>query len=639
MAQNNNIDRLHSGLLQGMFRIVSIAWLLLAFSSSESCDAQSTAIPPEGTPWQRWLPPPRSLTAQHEAQARLLSRLRDALNTEPSKDANLPRLSDADVQSLKEAMKHFGGNLPDGLSPDVLDSIPPELISKALSNPELMRQAKEMAEQYLEKERPKSGSKQESPANPPISKSQENTSTEPKKQTQPAGGAERPTPPRRPTPAEGTKPTSKATDGLIPETAIETAPKSKPKEDNFNELMNKLLKTQEQFEKSKKDPVATTKETEFNDFNPLLLNNPDEFQGQQTNTAPGERPQPNPVPSQSSQSNKAKPQSASPSARTPTPATRPSPGSGRESQQSASGTESTSSNARNNDGNNLSNRSKTIDSNPLDSKDVRKELDRRGLGPTLQKFIEDARVKVANRPKQNGSQASESPTNETKTPGEKNSLEDGLNSANRSSIAPNASKGTDFSAKPTIARPPLPETDFSKGVKKAGDYLSNLWTQISKSSSAAPSARSTSASPTTDSSASDALNLPNPLNADFFPYLVAIAILGFAAFLALKHRVRSEQVRNEMLLAQLAPSIDEIRTREDLVHAFHLLAKQRFQAAQAWWTCGYVAKQFDTKLPQYKSPMQTLATLYDQARYYPMEHQLSAQQIDEAKIALKQCKG
>ena len=86
-------------------------------------------------------------------------------------------------------------------------------------------------------------------------------------------------------------------------------------------------------------------------------------------------------------------------------------------------------------------------------------------------------------------------------------------------------------------------------------------------------------------------------------------------------------------------AVDEIQTRDDVVRAFHALAKQRLQAAQAWWTCSYVAERFQETLPEHTQPIRTLSGLYEQARYYPAEHKLNDDQIQSAKLALKQCEG
>ena len=185
---------------------------------------------------------------------------------------------------------------------------------------------------------------------------------------------------------------------------------------------------------------------------------------------------------------------------------------------------------------------------------------------------------------------------------------------------------------------------MSKGFQETGKYLNNLWTQVSKSTQSTQSTPRAAASPPPSStpqaySTNEAFWLPNPFNAQVLEGLVVLAIVGAIAFFAFRYRFRSEQVRRELLQAQLAPRIDEIRSREDVVRAFHALAKQRFKSAQAWWTYGYVTEQFHLALPEHATPIRTLSNLYEQARYFPMQHQLTTDQIEDAKLALKQCEG
>jgi hypothetical protein len=182
---------------------------------------------------------------------------------------------------------------------------------------------------------------------------------------------------------------------------------------------------------------------------------------------------------------------------------------------------------------------------------------------------------------------------------------------------------------------------MSKSFQETGKYLNKLWTQISKSSQSTPRATASPSPRSTQqaSSSNEAFWLPNPFNARVLEGLVVIAIAGAIAFFAFRYRYRSDQVRRELLELQLAPRIDEIRSRDDVVRAFHALAKQRFKSAQAWWTYGYVTEQFHRALPEHSTPIQTLSGIYEQARYFPIEHQLTTDQIEDAKFALKQCEG
>lgn len=671
------------------------ALLFFAICATRFSLGQSPANPADETPRQRLLPPPRAIGNEPETQAKLLSRLRDFLKSDPAKGAKLPALSDDEVQSLKQAMKQYGGDLPDGLSPDILDSIPPEMISKALSNPELMRQAKEIAEQFRKENGPRQNASPTQAGDPSLPKPTENTNLPPDSPTRQRDNNSRRTPGSNNNRAEQTpvptaEPKSNPNDRPAQGNRSAPVPKSKPEGGDFKELMNKLLKTQQQFEQSKNEsqdslPPKDSDKDQSPFDNPFEERQPDRLTTtKETEVAAGTTPQnksnPALTPSQSGSQNgssrSGSPGGTSSNRATPPPASQPAnsqtpiaqtPGRNRStlprsqpkeesatngaqqnrSQQSSSSSSSASSaNGQNSNAtnatNNGTNGGRANPSNSPGSQDIRKELDRKGFGPAFQKIIEDARAKVAQRPKPNGTQPAESLPSSPKIPAENKGNSAANDPANRPANSPNppsSFKATDTAFKPAAPRPSQPDSDFAKGVKQASNYLNSLWTQIAKTSDGGAPSTSTPAASSQNSLSIEAIEMPNPLDASVLPYIILIVSLGAIAVIALRYRVQAEQARKEMLQAQLAPVVDDIRTREDLVLAFHALAKRRFKAAQAWWTCGYVTQQFESKLPQHKNPMHTLSRLYDQARYYPMEHQLTAKQIDEAKLALKQCEG
>ena len=269
-----------------------------------------------------------------------------------------------------------------------------------------------------------------------------------------------------------------------------------------------------------------------------------------------------------------------------------------------------------------------------DPKDLRKELERKGLGPTLQKMIDDARANIAKGSKPGAIKASEDPKNSATIPNEvKNSLP-----PNSATPSPRVARPPESNpTSPQKAGPPQKDSEVAKGLKQAGNYLSNLWSQISRPTNSEIRESTASGSESKAQSNEPSMQFPDPLDGRVLAYLAVFAIIGVIVFYALRSQVRTEQERNEAIKAQLATRIEEIRTREDLVRAFHVLARQRLKAAEEWWTKSYVTQQFDSTMPQHSNTMRTLSQLYDQARYYPDDHQLTQTQIDEAKLAFKQC--
>ncbi|MCY2985277.1 MAG: hypothetical protein NTY15_16750 [Planctomycetota bacterium] len=704
--------------------VAIFAAMVVVLGLTGRCMAQATDSTRVDTPSQRWLPPPQSYPTQQDNQARLLSLLRDSLLRGDSvKPSNPSRLSDSDVQSLKEAMKQFEKYFPKGLTADSLDAIPPELISKALSNPELVKQAKELAEKYSKENQKKK------------SNGQDDKNEEPKSETKPTENA---IPPSTQNTGKNQSPSRQSQQ--IPEdrpdkSTRESTPEVDPKGKGFVDLMNKLRSTQETYEQNQQQsnsepgqpqsssakerssrgvaqhpdfkgpfPTSDTPELPPSSLTEPAPTNPSQTNrkgSQERSTAqrPSGTSMPNANNGQSSSSRRNKdpkqpsnPSNSKPSNSVPPNPQRSEPNSSPRKTENALPTGSRE-NSLSNDtssGNSLenelrkqfgdgrlensqgkenkrseppsgfspSNERRGQNSKPFsrdsfnsnDSKsgsqsnsstDIRSELDRRGFGPTMQKIIEEAqRASQAERPKAMPSKQSGATASTSAKSGNEENRE---SKSDIATTTPTKQPSSGFS-KPNepIQGPPKADSPISKSMQKTGDYLSKLWTDATKNSTASPKpTNSRSSTPRNSSTAPFARpeipSIPNPFSAQVLQGLLILAVACVVACVILKIRFHKEQERKEALAAQMAPRIDEIQTRDDVVRAFHALAKQRLQSAQAWWTCGYVAERFQETLPEHAQPIRTLSGLYEQARYYPSEHQLSDDQIQSAKLALKQC--
>lgn len=80
-----------------------------------------------------------------------------------------------------------------------------------------------------------------------------------------------------------------------------------------------------------------------------------------------------------------------------------------------------------------------------------------------------------------------------------------------------------------------------------------------------------------------------------------------------------------------------LRSRDDVVHAFHQLALHSVGLVQVWWTHRLVASQLSVLTPAIQPAVQTLADVYEQARYLPPDVELPADRIRQAQAALEQC--
>ena len=562
-------------------------FMAFAFTSGMNCFciAQEAKIPAIDTPSQRWLPAPRAFPTQQENQVKLLSRLRDALlQGNESKDSNPSRLSDTDVQSLKEAMKQFENYFPEGLTADSLDAIPPELISKALSNPDLMKQAKEIAEKHANGNRPKKDNENQS-----SNKNETNKNETSEKLADEHGIA---------------APDNKAT-------------QRDSKRNDFADLMNKLRSTQQNYEQNQNqaenardsnqetspkersgNPAALPQDLDkpfspTNDFQSPSSPRPEsKSQRQPEPSSQPQEPFANPNlkrpgmssankrPSSSSERRSNEPiQTTNPTSPRPSESSLPSaqrsePSSGRRrsenAQSSTSGTGSAS--ASNTSQSILENeiRKQTNDAREAtkisdsradtkmgSSLDVRSELDRRGFGPTMQKIVEEAqRASKAARPRTSlGKQPEASKGDDTKI------AEAGSNESDKNVkiTAP---------AKPQVTSPsrltepsprnPRPESSVSKSMQKTGEYLNKLWTDATKNSTAsvkpAPPRSSTSGNATsTPIARPEFLSIPNPFNTQFLQFVLVLAVACVVAFFVLQMKSKRVQERKEALAARMCP--------------------------------------------------------------------------------------
>ena len=91
--------------------------------------------------------------------------------------------------------------------------------------------------------------------------------------------------------------------------------------------------------------------------------------------------------------------------------------------------------------------------------------------------------------------------------------------------------------------------------------------------------------------------------------------------------------------ADLAKEIltEGIRTRADVVRAFHRFVLRRAQPVATWWNHRYVASKLSEASPQLKTVISDLASVYEHARYLPPEVSLTSDEIDRVQAALKQC--
>lgn len=80
-----------------------------------------------------------------------------------------------------------------------------------------------------------------------------------------------------------------------------------------------------------------------------------------------------------------------------------------------------------------------------------------------------------------------------------------------------------------------------------------------------------------------------------------------------------------------------LKTRADVIRAFHQLVKQS-RSVSDWWTHRSIVKHFSTHTPQLAPAISELAMVYEQARYFPEDVELSPQQLAQVRTLLESVK-
>ena len=289
--------------------------------------------------------------------------------------------------------------------------------------------------------------------------------------------------------------------------------------------------------------------------------------------------------------------------------------------------------------------------------DVKKELENRGFRGTLEKIVEKAKEEsrarqeqdsVAGQPKttprsQDKTTDSASPLNDAMSPGDpglQKSLGDLLNGldGNIQDIAKDAKFNEpprDNQRTPDAPfQPQPPKSDSNLG--KMRDAASGFFSDLSKAPQA-PVASPTSKSATGggDVFASDA---PFAVGSFFLVACVMMAVGGLIAYLLRKPLMKLVSEATGITKGHSALQPNEIRSRGDVIAAFHDLALSSRQAVETWWTHQAAAQKLAAESPQSKQAVNTLAEIYEEARYLPDDVELAAEKIQSARTALAACR-
>lgn len=272
------------------------------------------------------------------------------------------------------------------------------------------------------------------------------------------------------------------------------------------------------------------------------------------------------------------------------------------------------------------------------SEAIRKQLDEKGFGPTLQRIVEEA------------SQASRKESNAIAAPGPQPKGENSDPSKSGEVKAPAQlpkPKGSPPAEQPNRSSPPSPSANPSKPSSppttnsntNSINSWSNWFAKIAKEINATPAAKPPQV-PRPEMGATPGQSLEIALPSPWLLLPTALVGLALASCILYSRRRRvqakahRDPFKNQIDLLKTPSSI---QTRADVILAFHQLADRIVHPLESWWTHRNIASQVCRTMPSAQTPVNVVVDIYEQARYLPSEVRLTDNQIDEVRRALKEC--
>ena len=143
-------------------------------------------------------------------------------------------------------------------------------------------------------------------------------------------------------------------------------------------------------------------------------------------------------------------------------------------------------------------------------------------------------------------------------------------------------------------------------------------------------------------SSEDSAALTQPAASTSFDWTPALILGGILAALMLLiptvRRLQSRvRVNEEFRATEIALVPHEIRTRQDIVRAFHQLAKRCSRSVRPWWNHLQVATELSRVIPDRQQTVSELSAVYERARYQPLDHELTPAELAAAQMAIRKC--
>ena len=276
--------------------------------------------------------------------------------------------------------------------------------------------------------------------------------------------------------------------------------------------------------------------------------------------------------------------------------------------------------------------------NPRDEvKDsVKQELNRKGFGETIKGIVERA-TKESRQPKP---APSSSNTGDQNT-GSGNGAESGALSDSMLRTLDGLKDELAEIAKDAKFKPSPADRNSrqSRQTEPAGNSTLDQLRNAASEFLAAPPDPQPRTLPSLSELSSSASSSSFDSQFDLTPVLVLLGVLAAAAigFFGMRHWKLGGTLSPGQLMPVGAVHPSEIRSRDDLVRAFHAFSLRSAHRVQTWWTHRDVQRLVTESAPEKKAAVELLANAYEQARYLPHDRELSSEEIMLAREALLQC--
>ncbi len=291
--------------------------------------------------------------------------------------------------------------------------------------------------------------------------------------------------------------------------------------------------------------------------------------------------------------------------------------------------------------------------------DIRSELQKRGVRGTLDKIIEQAKEEsIAQRKAQQQAEqksiAGQAGT-DAGQPGNRSSQDAPARSPDGTGLqkknwltdrllgmddeVEELIKDAKFNERSAESRQPRDSTwqqspaDSDSRINKWNDAASNFLSDLSKAPSAPAASRSSSGG-----GGSVSADAPLAIGSFFLVGLVLLGIMAVAGFMLRRPLLKLVSDATGIAGPERIHQPSEIRSREDVIAAFHELALNPKKLVESWWTHRAAATRLAAESPQQGNAVRTLAEIYEQARYLPDDVELPADRIQSARTAFAACR-